>query len=103
MKLTNNVAPQDIKTKDGFRNTIHQNSEKETISRNIVIISRDNGKWFPFNFEDYKNGCGHNVTVEELRTIEDLAAGGYLSEKDGKYEITDMFLNAIREYWTVKN
>ena len=61
--MAENIIPEMIPTNQWFMGSVFQNSEAETILRNIVMLQKKvNPKaWTPFSWEDYKNFCTHNV------------------------------------------
>ncbi|MBP6238826.1 MAG: hypothetical protein KA536_21940 [Saprospiraceae bacterium] len=69
--------PKDIHTK-GYMNSVFQNSECETILRNIVLLQKKKSpdKWIPFSWDDYKSFCTHKVTDSEKNVLNAFAKGG---------------------------
>ena len=49
------ITPKQVPTND-FMNSVFQNSECETILRNIVMLQKktDPENWTPFSWDDYK-------------------------------------------------
>ncbi|MFC1598517.1 hypothetical protein ACFL2U_00695 [Patescibacteria group bacterium] len=93
------VRPKDINASGGFFSTVWQNNEKETIARNIVLISQWNGnQWLDFTWETYKDKCEHNVTIAEKSVLDALAREGYLTCTGGVYSVQDKFIEALKEY-----
>jgi len=103
--------PNQINISRPFMGSVWQNSETETIARNVVVIQQklDGTKWTPFTWEQYKAGCSHNVTVAEREVLEALVHGGrpatftsailqpgYLTkDADGKYSVTEKFVDVL--------
>lgn len=97
--LLTTISPDDIDASKGFFSTVWQNSEKETIACNIVLISKWGGnKWEPFTWEEYKKRCRHKVTDSEKAVLDSFVEEGYLTLTDGKYMVTKRFIAALSEY-----
>lgn len=75
--MSNIETPANIKT-GRFTDSIFQNTECETILRNIVLLQQDANphKWTPFTWEEYKEFCTHNVTLSEKGVIDAFVKGG---------------------------
>jgi len=94
-----NVKPKDIETHGHFFGTIWQNTEKETIARNIVLISQWNkNTWLDFTWEQYQAACEHEVTVKEESILDSLVRDGSLTCENGVYSVTDEFVQALEKY-----
>jgi hypothetical protein len=90
------LTPRDINVKNHFFGSLLNNCEKETIARNIVIISCANdNKWFPFTWEGYKGHCQHKVSEDERIVLNELVKSGHLTRTDGVYNITDKFILSL--------
>ncbi len=76
--MAENIIPEMIPTNQWFMGSVFQNSEAETILRNIVMLQKKvNPKaWTPFSWEDYKNFCTHNVWDQEQRVLDAFVGGG---------------------------
>ena len=72
------IQPKDIKTNHSFMGSVFQNSECETILRNIVLLQKHLNKedWTPFTWEQYCNFCTHNVTQSERGVLDVFVNGG---------------------------
>ena len=72
------VLPKEIRTNHGFMGSVFQNSECETILRNIVMLQKDKNPegWTPFSWEDYKNYCTHRVSDSEKGVLDAFVKGG---------------------------
>jgi len=94
------IKPSDFDTKQRFMNTIWQNSERETIARNIVIFLRKHGDEFvPFTWNQYRQKCCHAVEAGEEVFLNALAKEGYLDmTEDGYYKVNLAFLGAINKF-----
>ena len=87
------VKPQDIDTSNSLCGSELRKSEKETIARNIILISRKNdNEWLEFTFDEYKKRCRHNVTEGEKDVLDELVNDGLLTCNDDKYVIQDAFI-----------
>jgi len=101
------LKPKHIDIKQRFMGTSFQNSETETIVRNICIIQKklNPNEWTPFSWEDYKKLVTHSASSSELGVLEALVNGGrpvwntgawlnpgYLLKEDDKYVITPKLL-----------
>ncbi len=61
-----------------FMGSVFQNSECETILRNIVMLqkSADPEQWTPFTWEQYKDFCTHKVSDAERGVLDAFVKGG---------------------------
>ena len=86
-----------------------QKSEKETIARNIVVISqiiaesKDNDIWHPFSMEEYVGVRGvtseEPVSAKEREMLGSLATSGYLATTErGEFAVTEAFLDVVTEF-----
>ncbi len=73
-----NFQPKQINTSDHFWSSPFQNSECETILRNVVMQQKnaDPDNWTPFTWEQYKSFCTHRVTDSEKRVLDVFVNGG---------------------------
>jgi len=90
------IKPSDYNTKRSFMDTIWQNSERETIARNIVIIQGDD--FAPFTFDEYVKLCGHASAPGDEWVVEALADEGYLDRSGETFMVNLNFLGAIEKY-----
>jgi len=83
--------PKDIPVNHSFRNSVFQNSECETILRNIVLLQRKTNPeaWSPFSWEDYKAFCTHRVTESERTVLDVFVNGGKASWNTSTYQQPD--------------
>lgn len=107
--------PKDIKIEKSFRETFSNSLEAQTVARNIVIVSQkiNPDLWTSFSFSEYKERLDNHppsVFLEE-RVLEALFLGGtatktssiclepgFLKKFEGKYEVTQKFLNEISKF-----
>jgi len=93
------VKPSNIDISNYFFSTPFRRIEKETVARNIVIISKNNGdQWISFSFDEYSDLSEHEVTMEEQGCLNGMARDGFLSFDGEKYNIESSFIEAISEY-----
>ncbi len=103
------ITPKQVPT-NGFMNSVFQNSECETILRNIVLLQKAKNpeKWTPFSWKDYKKFCTHNVTDSEQRVLDVFVNGGksawntstyqqsgWLKFENEQYHFTDKMLEML--------
>lgn len=93
--ITIGVSPNDLHV--SLFDTIWQNSEKETIASNLLMLAKSLNAWWPFTWEDYKAFCTHVVTDSEHSVIRSFVDDGYLREAEGVYHFT---LKMIGVYMT---
>lgn len=97
--LLETVLPSNVDTSSHFWSTDWQNSEKEVVARNIVLISLWGGdSWSSFTWGEYIERCEHSVSHAEQTTLGKLAGGGYLTKEGDHYVITESFLHVLRDY-----
>ena len=109
-----NTQPKHIRTDHYFMGSVFQNSESETILRNIVLLQKaaNPEQWTPFTWEQYKAFCTHRVTESEKRVLDAFVNGGkpvtftsaYLSAGwlafDGEsYSFTKKMIDMLAENW----
>lgn len=112
------VSPKEIRTNHDFMGSVFQNSECETILRNIVMLQKKANPeaWTPFSWEDYKAFCSHRVTDSEKGVLDAFVKGGkpvsntssYLSEGwldfDGtNYSFTPKMVEMLGEHYSLSN
>src|SRR3989338_6686115 len=110
MTTINNLLPEDVSLKMSFMDSEFQNTETETIVKNIVFIQQKMNpkQWTPFSFDDYREHCTHNVSDAEKGVLEAFGKGGkpvwntsaflepgYLNKETDLYSVTDKFLNFL--------
>lgn len=110
------ARPIEISTNHDFMNSVFQNSECETILRNIIMLQkkRSNDDWTPFSWDDYKAFCTHKVTDSEKGVLDAFVNGGkpvwntstYLSagwlDFDGSnYSFTAKMVDMIGERYAI--
>src|SRR3989338_8350422 len=110
MTTINNLLPEDVSLKMSFMDSEFQNTETETIVKNIVFIQQKMNpkQWTPFSFDDYREHCTHNVSDAEKGVLEAFVKGGkpvwntsaflepgYLNKETDLYSVTDKFLNFL--------
>ncbi len=105
MELLQQTRPKDIKLPFQFYGAFAGTgdskfgaTESEMIAKNIVIISRKENKWQPFSWNEYCLACSHEATKDEKYILDRLVRQEYLSFNEGKYSITESFLEALKEY-----
>lgn len=94
----NNVKPGDLDISNGLMGSPFGKSELETITCNVILISRWRGGWFVFNWETYKRLCKHRVTDSEKDVLDELVAWGVLEFDEGKYYPTDKLITTLEEF-----
>lgn len=78
--------------------------ELEIVARNIVFCLQKNGdEWRPFSAKDYARTCTHTVTDTEIGLLNLLVQRGALSKSRGLYEVTNSFIETVREYITMED
>lgn len=94
------VGPNDISINGNFMDTVWQNSEKETVARNIIMVCRviNTKNWQSFCWEEYKELCSHDVTDGEKCILEDFVKTGYLVKMADEYYVTSFFIHALKDY-----
>lgn len=90
-----------------------QNSESETILRNIVMLQKkvNPEAWTPFSWDDYKSFCTHRATDSEHRVLEAFVNGGkpvsncsvslapgWLKFQDEKYSLSNRMIAMLEDY-----
>lgn len=95
-----------------FTNSLWQNSETETVARNVCFVQRamNENKWSPFTFEQYEQHCTHKVTDSERHVLEAMVNGGkphfssrtylqpgYLEKRGDSYVVTEKFINVLQD------
>lgn len=109
-----NILPNNIKTCD-FMSSPFQNSQTETILRNLIIMQKSKkNNWFSFSWDDYKAFCTHNVTSSEKRILDTLSEGGkphltssarinsgWLLFNDNKYSFSEKMINMLYEKYGI--
>ena len=108
------LLPKQIKTNHWFMGSVFQNSEAETILRNIVVMQKIQSPdgWTSFSWEQYKDFCSHDVTLSEKVVLDVFVNGGkpvanttaYISPGwlnfDGeKYSFTERMIKMLSETW----
>jgi len=88
--ITIGVSPNDLHV--SLFGTVWQNSEKETITSNLLKLAKSMSGWFPFTWDDYKAFCTHTVTDSEHSVIRSFADDGYLHEVGGVYHFTQKMI-----------
>lgn len=93
------ISPQDFETKERFWDSPFQNSEKEIVARNVVLISKkNNNQWFAFTWEEYCERCYHTPTWEEKSILDWFVSQGLMTCEDGAFEITDEFIFTLQNF-----
>jgi len=93
------VPPNDFEVKDHLWNSPFQNSEKEIIARNLILLSQWNeNQWLEFSWEGYQLLCKHNVTLKEKDVLDWFVSEGLLRFRNEKYSITDHFIWYLRKF-----
>lgn len=88
--------PSEVDISNGLCGSDFNNSELETIARNIIIVSKKSGdQWIEFSCEDYQRLCNHQVTAWELWYLNEMKEKGYLDFKGGKFSINRRFLDVV--------
>lgn len=103
IQLKGIVKPTDFKVWGGFLGSNLQNREKETVVRNIVIISRENdNRWFDFTFARYKLCCAPRTDFGGEEAILDaLVSEDKILDKNGDtYSVNERFFRALATFIT---
>jgi len=112
------LPPSKIST-EHYRSSPFENSECETILRNVVMQQRaaNPEQWTTFTWEQYKAFCTHNVGENErgvlnafvnggkpvLNTTAYLAAGWMMfDDKTGQYHLTAKTIEMLSEKYPEK-
>jgi hypothetical protein len=113
LKTNNMTKPKDIPTNHWFMGSPFQNSECETILRNIILLQKHNNseEWTPFTWDEYKSFCTHKVNDSEKGVLKAFVEGGrpvwntsanispgWLAIIDKKYHLTDKMIDLLSEY-----
>ncbi len=89
-------TPLDYNTKRDFMDSVWQNSERETIARNIVMIQDE--EFEPFTFVEYVDRCDHSSAPGDEWVVKALADEGYLDRDGDTFMVNFNFLAAIEKY-----
>ena len=104
------MQPKQIASNLWFMGTPFQNSQCESILRNIVVMqkSRNPEEFTPFSWEEYQDFCSHKVTTDERDVLNSFvdgryinyritnhAGGGWLKFEDGKYSFTPKLIGYL--------
>jgi len=93
------IKPSDIDISGHLMGSGFRNNERETIARNIILISLWNGdSWSPFTEEAYKQRCKHNVTKNELDCLHGMFEESVLSMDGHEYDVADIFFIAFKDF-----
>lgn len=93
------VSPGDFDVKDHFWDSPFQNVEKETVARNIILLSRwNNNSWLEFSWEDYQKLCKHEVSNKEKEVLDGFVAEKLLSLNDGVYSVNNSFIALLENF-----
>lgn len=113
------TLPKHIPTNHYFMGSPFQNSECETILRNIVLLQKaaNPDAWTGFTWEQYKEFCTHQVTESERGVLDAFVRGdkpvnftsayldsGWLDyeEKTGAYYFTPKMIEMLAENYAEK-
>ncbi len=93
------VKPSGIDISNHLIGSNLNNSEKETIARNIILIGQKNGdKWPEITFAQYGELCTHKVTDSEESVLNALVSMGFLSCDNGVYRVLDKFIVTLWDF-----
>lgn len=106
------IKPSDIDTDRRFFDSKFRNSERETIARNVVILSQvvafasDDDRWLPFSLESYEQlraeTSNDPVGFKERSMLANLLDEGYLAKlEDDKLTVTAPFIEVVAQFATV--
>ena len=96
---TETIMPEDFDVKDHLWDSPFQNCEKETIARNLILLSKWNGnKWLSFTWEEYQEKCKHSVGYSEKGVLDGFVSDGLMKCEDGVYSIQDKFIVTLAQY-----
>jgi len=94
-----NTNPNDFKVGDHLWDSPFQNNEKETIARNIIIISqRNENKWLDFTWEEYQKKSKHNVSAFEKDILDGFVNQGLLKCENGVYSVEEKFIRTLAQF-----
>lgn len=108
------TQPKNIRTNHNFMGSVFQNSECETILRNIVLMQKvqNSDSWQPFTWEQYKAFCSHKVTESERGVLNAFVNGGkpvwntsasissgWLAFDGLRYSFTEKMIEMLAENW----
>lgn len=110
------MTPSKIRTDHDFMSSVFQNSECETILRNIVLLQQQTpDKWTPFSWEEYKAFCSHRVSDAEKGVLDAFVNGGkpvtftsayltpgWLAFDGEKYSFTEKMIEMLYDKWGKK-
>lgn len=93
------ISPNDFDVKNRIYDSPFHNSEKETIARNLIILSQlNNNQWLRFTWDEYVSRCTHKVTISEKVILDNFVENQLLSNNDGIYSIEDGFIFVLKEF-----
>jgi hypothetical protein len=99
MNMKETVKPSDFETEEHMFNSPFQNTEKEIVARNLILLSKWNDdKWLDFTWEEYREKCEHRVTDGEHSVLNKFVQEGLLSRENGKYSIQDKFIKTLAQF-----
>ena len=75
-------------------------AEKAGVITNIIIMSKENGGWFDFTFEDYKRSCAPRTDLgNEEEGLNSLVSDDKIIDKVGQfYSVNDWFFKALSRH-----
>jgi hypothetical protein len=99
--LKETVKPSDFIINGDLMGSMLRKSEKETIARNIIVISLKNGDgWFDFTFADYKAHCAPRTYFSgEESYLNELVAENKILDKNGDvYSVNENFFRVLAQF-----
>ncbi len=101
LSLKDQVKPSGFNIKSHLIGSNLNKSEKETVARNVIVISLRNGDaWFDFTFEDYMDACGRDRSFAgEEACLNDLVhEDGVLTKTGNVYSVNEKFFRTLAKF-----
>ena len=94
------MRPSEINTTDRFFDSVWQNTEDETLARNLCVIMQRTGRdsWDPFTWCNYEALCSHNVGHAERDHLDQFVKREYLWRDGDEYVFTRRFVVAVSQF-----
>lgn len=93
------VFPKDLEVGGHLWDSPLQNSEKESIARNIILLSQWNdNRWLEFTWQGYQDRCKHKATEGEKRILDEFVRMGLLAFEGDVYLVRDQFVDLFKQF-----
>lgn len=93
MSLKKTIKPRNFDISRGLIGSLLMNSEKETVARNIIVLSlANNNEWLDFSWKNYQEKSNHHPSGEELNILKSFVKEGLMNFEDNKFIICDDFI-----------